>query len=193
MLKRKLGSSNLEVSALGLRCMAMFILVLAGFFLTNNTLAMNKSKEGPSYTHDKDVTHSSEISYEVLKAVGENFVSFLRKTGQSETPVTQDEFQIFSPQCKKVVNGKVLFTSLIAYPAQIANARRAIGKWTVKTLWATASKEDRTYTVQVKGSAEKMPEFTTMATLFLDEAGKISEIHEVYNLYDQQKLSIQDN
>lgn len=37
-----------------------------------------------------------------------------------------------------------------------------------------------------------MAESITMATLFLDDAGKIIEIQEVYNLYDQKKLSIQD-
>lgn len=170
----------------------MAIYVLPSLILASNPIAMADNKISSNIIHNKTMSNPSQITYAAIKATGENFVEFLRKTGQLERAVTQDDLQIFAPQCKKVVNGKVLFTSPHAYPEQIANARKGIGKWTVSTLWTTISKEDRTYTLLFKWTAEKMAESITMATLFLDDAGKIIEIQEVYNLYDQKKLSIQD-
>lgn len=67
-----------------------------------------------------------------------------------------------------------------------------IGKWTIDLVWATASPENSTYTVQFKWKAEKMEEQVTMATFFLDAQGKIFELYEVYNLYTPSASSIQN-
>lgn len=68
-------------------------------------------------------------------------------------------------------------------PDQLNSARKAAGKWTIKTLLTTASPEDETCTPQFKWKGEKMGKHTTMVVLYFDEMGKISEIHEVYNEY----------
>lgn len=123
-----------------------------------------------------------------LKTIGEKFITFLQETGQSDAPVTQDEIsELFSPLCTKIVNGNVLFTSSDHYPHQIANAREAIGKWIItKTLWSISSPENRACTIQFTWEGERIGEHTTMVTLFLDDSEKISEIHEVYNQYNQE-------
>lgn len=173
----------------------MSVFVLMGFSLIGNAIAMQNDKE--KYSNDvqtKLVPSASRLTYEDLKNIGENFVSFLKKTGQSDTPLTQDEIsQLFAPSCRKIVNGTLMFSASSAYLEQIANARKAIGKWTIEPLWAIVSPENGAYTIQFKWKGAQMEESITMATLFIDDKGKISALYEVYNLSNPKTLSIQDN
>jgi len=43
---------------------------------------MTNNKGSAHPIHDKTISNSSQISYESIKAAGEDFIAFLRKTGQ---------------------------------------------------------------------------------------------------------------
>ena len=123
-------------------------------------------------------------SYDDLKSIGEKYVAFLNEVGQTDTPMTPDKVaELFADNCEKIENGTTLFTSAKDIPGQWMSARKAVGQWTIKPLFMTASSEDNTCTLQIVWKADKLPEHTTMVVLFVDDEGKIIRIREVYNAY----------
>jgi hypothetical protein len=133
---------------------------------------------------------NAQSSYQNLRTIGEHYVAFLQKVGQSDAPVTSEEVsQLFAPQCKKIVNGIVLFDSSSALPDQLNTARNATGKWRIKTLLTTTSPDDGTCTIQIEWTGERIGKHTTMMVLFLDDRGKITQMHEVYNEYKESHIS----
>lgn len=157
--------------------------ILISLFSATHAIAMDIRADEPGKTVRVRPT------YEELRAIGESFVTFLQKVGQSDMSVTpEDVSPLHASQCKKVVNGTVLFTESKDMPDQLNSARKAAGKWTIKTLLTSASSEDGTCTLQFKWKGENMGKHTTMVILYLDEMGKISQIHEVYNEYKKKML-----
>ena len=129
------------------------------------------------------------MGYNNLRNLGENYIAFLQKIGQTDAPVTEEEIaQIIAPDCKKIVNGCVFSTSSKALPEQLNTARKAIGKWNIETLLFSASPEDSTCSIQIKWTGDKMPESTTMTIIYFDDMGKINQIHEVYNEYEKNNI-----
>lgn len=123
-------------------------------------------------------------SYEDLKLIGEKYVAFLNEAGQTDKPITSEHvLELFADNCEKIENGTTLFTSAKDIPGQWTSARNAVGKWTIKPLFMTASSEDKTCTLQIVWKADKLPEHTTLVVLFVDDDGKIIRIREVYNAY----------
>lgn len=135
-------------------------------------------------------TASTAPTYQNLKTIGERYIAFLQKIGRLDSSITREEVsQLFASECKKIVNGSILFTSSNVLSEQLNTARNATGGWNIKILLLTASQEDRTCTIQIEWEGAKMERHTTMMILFMDDAGKISQIHEVYNEFKDSKIS----
>lgn len=135
------------------------------------------------------ITQTSSFSqrYKEIKEVGQNYMSFMHTAGQSQEPISLDQIsQLFAQNCEKIENGTSLFKESKELINQLKNAREAVGKWAIKTLFMTASPDDNSCTIQFIWDAEKIGQHTTMVALFLDEQGKISKIHEVFNKYQKQ-------
>jgi len=159
------------------------VFVLTGLLAISNTMAMDDEKA--------TIPHAqTQMRCEDIKNIGQRFISFLQKVGQTEVPVTQDEIsELFDPLCKKIVNGNDLcFRSLEDHAKQLATAREAAGKWNIEKLLLTTSSEERTCSLQFLWEGEKLEKHTTMAILYLNESGKIAEIHEVFNKYNQEHV-----
>jgi hypothetical protein len=157
-----------------------FYIILMGILSVANAMAMEVTQ----------MHVPVQKNYQYLKSIGERYVAFLQKVGQSDNPITPDEVaELFAPQCTKIVNGSIVLNSSRELSDQLKTAREALGAWRINTLLITASPDDGTCTIQIKWEDEKMKQYTTMMVLFIDDMGKISQIHEVYSEYKDSQIS----
>ncbi|MBX9977842.1 MAG: hypothetical protein K2X98_06335 [Alphaproteobacteria bacterium] len=124
------------------------------------------------------------LSVDAIRSVGHNFISFLNKAGQSDIPLAfeSDITPLFTPDCKKIVNNKLLVTSSEEHLNQLRLARAAAGKWTIMQMSCMiSSSEERSCTLRFEWQAEKIDNpHTTMVILSINNDKKITCIDEVF-------------
>ncbi|OJW53935.1 MAG: hypothetical protein BGO67_07670 [Alphaproteobacteria bacterium 41-28] len=166
-------------------------LVLLSLMSVSNAIAMENDADD---FRGETVRSFSHMNYKNLMAIGASYVDFLKEIGESGAPVTQKRVsRLFAPECKKIENGTTLFTQSSMLPAQMNNAREAVGKWTLETLWSAADTVQNICTIHFKWEGENMGPHTTMVGLCVNDKGKIFEVREVYNEWQKKTLGTQEN
>lgn len=135
---------------------------------------------------DHDDMYSEDIARHTprtLREAGERFVTFIRRVGESETPITQDDVdELFASECRKIVNGGIILTRSNMLPGQLIQARKDVGgKWTIDNVKIKPNPYCGTCSVEFTWES---PKHIFFAELHVDKDGKIFELNEFYNLFN---------
>lgn len=108
------------------------------------------------------------------------YIDFMRRVGAGQV---DDLSRYFSSNVKKVENGKTLITGFEGLKEQLSSAQIAAAPWYMKILDVLTDQDKNAAAVRFVWDSEQIGKYTTMVMLKFDDAGKITEINEVYNKF----------
>jgi hypothetical protein len=89
-----------------------------------------------------------------------------------------------TPNCKKIVNGKVIFESREHYSVQLTDIKKDIGIWAIQPLEILTDVGSRVAVIRQLVFTEKAGVLIVFVVLRFDDEYKITEIDEVYSKFN---------
>lgn len=120
-----------------------------------------------------------------LHGIGKEYMDLMNQIG-SHPKASYDQriTRLFSPNCKKIVNGALWYEGSENYLPQLQTTAEKIGFWSIEPLDIIPGKDNKTvvirFLVHTKGSLL----WNTLVILRVDDSGRITEINEVFNNYE---------
>ncbi len=125
-----------------------------------------------------------QITVDELKKVGERYTAFLTQFGllDGEKTILPVMGQLFTRDCKKIVNGETICITLQGIFEQISMTKQKIGTWRLKVLKSYhINVEARSVAVHYEIPTDNDGTIVVMKYLTCDDKGLIKEIDEVFN------------
>ncbi len=130
-------------------------------------------------------SYAAAITTETLKIGCDRYIDMLNLAGKSDQTMYQKALPIvMSPQCQKIINGKLAVSNIKQLDSQLQDVHKMAGNWDIQPLDVIASSTDKTCVIRYILNSKSKGHFTTIAILRFDDNGRIKEINEVWNTYD---------
>lgn len=151
--------------------------------------AKEVAKRYVGMAHALDVRMRKEAA---LRGVAQRYIRFLEQFGTRNIGDIKELMEsLFASDCRKVINGKAIAHTMEELYTQMANAKEAVGLWSVEVVNpVTVNTDTNTVVIHYKISTQEVGTFVVMKFLSV-ENGFITEINEVYNMLDHVADNLQ--
>ena len=128
----------------------------------------------------------AQLAVSTLNDIAQRYTDFLAQFGKKDTGDLIGQMEsLIAPDCHKIVNGKIVSTTLLELHNQIAEAKTSVGLWEVNVESPfIVSSENNTVVVHYEIPTTRQGTLAVMKFLKCNSNGLIIEINEVFNKKD---------
>jgi hypothetical protein len=127
----------------------------------------------------------ADIREKQLLGAAHLYLSNLDAASSLDTAEITDRVSLMcAPNCRKIVNGKVIFENREYYSVQLSNAKKEVGAWSVHPLEILTHVDDHLVVIRHLVYTEKAGTLTVFLILRYNDEFRITEINEVFNQFE---------
>jgi hypothetical protein len=150
------------------------VLFAAVLFLSSGIQALENESRVHQVAQEKQLLHAADL-----------YLSNLNQASSLDTAqIAEQVALICAPNCRKVVNGKVIFEDRESYSLQLSDIKRVVGTWSIQPLEILPYEDKNLVVIRQLVFTEKTGVLTVFLILRYNDEYKITEINEVYTQFE---------
>lgn len=150
------------------------VLIAAVLFLSSGIQALENEVQVHQVSEEKQLLNAADL-----------YLSNLNNASSLDTAQIADQVsKICAPNCRKVVNGKVIFEERESYSVQLSDIKKVVGAWSIQPLEILPYVDKNLVVIRQLVFTEKTGVLAVFLILRYNDEYKITEINEVYSQFE---------